>query len=279
MRLLAGLAEVASGYGAIVLDQWGVLHDGTRPYPGAAPTLEALRRGGARLAVLSNSGKRAQVNAARIAGMGIDPALFEVVMTSGEALWRDLTRGALPGIRRVYPVTGAPGDAEAWLDGLSGVALAANAAEADAIVLMGLPEDADMDAAWAGLAPGLGAGRPLLCSNPDLASPRAGGRRVPSPGALAARWEAAGGAVRWYGKPHGPIFAAAESALALPPARLLMVGDSLAHDVAGAKAAGWAAALVAGGLHAGEIGADLLAGTARLAGGGPRPDYVLARLG
>jgi ribonucleotide monophosphatase NagD (HAD superfamily) len=66
-RWLSHLAEIADRYDAIVLDQWGVLHDGTRPYPGAVMALEQMKAGRARLAVLSNSGKRAAPNLTRIA--------------------------------------------------------------------------------------------------------------------------------------------------------------------------------------------------------------------
>ena len=281
-RAIGALAEVAGEFDAIVLDQWGVLHDGARPAPGAARALDALRAGGARLAVLSNSGKRARLNAERIEAMGFAPDLFERVMTSGEALWTDLARGAWPGLRRLLAVTGARGDAEAWLDGLPGVSLAASWEEADAVLVMGLPEDADLAQEEARLAPALAAGRPMLCSNPDLASPRAGGRLVPSPGALAAAYERGGGRVAWYGKPHAAVFEATARALGLPSGPgLLMVGDSLAHDVAGAAAAGWRTALVRGGIHADALGeGEPAAAVHRLARevGAPVPDLTLPAL-
>ncbi|MGR3540113.1 MAG: HAD hydrolase-like protein, partial [Hasllibacter sp.] len=85
----------------------------------------------------------------------------------------------------------------------------------------------------------------------------------------------------WYGKPHRPVFDAVRRALDLPAgARLLMVGDSPAHDVAGAKGAGWDAALVAGGLHAARLsgrGPDAAAALCA-AEGAPPPDYLLEAL-
>ena len=110
MRRLATLTEVAPRYSAIVLDQWGVLHDGSEPYPGALECLARFKTAGPRLAVLSNSGKRAAPNAARIGAMGFDASLFEVVMTSGEALWQDMTAGRVTA-RVLCPVERAAGDA------------------------------------------------------------------------------------------------------------------------------------------------------------------------
>lgn len=276
MRRLTGLAEVASSYDAVVLDQWGVLHDGEAPYPGAARAMERLA-GVTRLAVLSNSGKRSAANRARLLRIGL-PDVARVVMTSGEALWRDLAQGRVVSARP-YPVADARASAEAWAEGLP-LALATTVAEADAVLVMGLDEGS-ADAARAAIAEGVARGLPILCSNPDHGSPRAGGRIALSPGALAAEAEAAGAAVIWYGKPHRPIFEALRRALDLPEgARILMVGDSPAHDVAGAKGAGWDAALVAGGLHAARLSGRGEAAAAALCaeGGAPAPDYLLEAL-
>lgn len=59
--------------------------------------------------------------------------------------------------------------------------------------------------------------------------------------------------MRFYGKPHLPVFRVIEAAPGLPPARLLLVGDSVDHDNAGAKAAGWDAVLVGAGCTPGPL--------------------------
>jgi len=278
-RALARLSEVAGLYGAVVLDQWGVLHDGTRPYPGAVACVAGLAAAGVRLAVLSNSGKRAGPNAARIAAMGFDAAAFACVMTSGEALWSDLAAGRVQA-RSLCPIERSPGDAADWASGLD-LALTDDPKAADAVLLMGLPDAGVPVRALAVLDAALTRGLPVLCTNPDRASPRAGGVLVASPGALAAEHAGRGGDVRLYGKPHLPVFRAVETALGLGPDRLLMVGDSLEHDIAGGAGAGWATALVRGGLHAAALcgagWAQQLPDLAR-AEGAPPPDYTLARL-
>ena len=62
----------------------------------------------------------------------------------------------------------------------------------------------------------------------------------------------------YYGKPHGPAAAACLRLLGpeVDPSRVLMVGDSIEHDVAGANAAGIHSLFVAGGIHAAEVGLD-----------------------
>lgn len=248
-RAIGSLSEVASDYDAIVLDQWGVLHDGSAPYPGVVEGLERLQAAGHRLTVLSNSGKRAAPNAERIATMGLAPELFDTVMTSGEALWRDINANRIPE-RRFFAVERSLGDAAQWSEGL-GIVLCDTLAEAEAILLMGLPDGSSLKD-WKGvLDHTLAAGLPMYCSNPDRISPRAGGRLVMSPGTIAHALRERGGNAIFYGKPYRPIFESLR--VALNTSRLLMVGDSLEHDISGAHAAGWDSLLVQGGLYAAQF--------------------------
>ncbi|MEM0977193.1 MAG: TIGR01459 family HAD-type hydrolase [Pseudomonadota bacterium] len=259
-RALQSLTEIASDYDAIVFDQWGVLHDGTKPYPKAVRTLETLKTSGVRMAVLSNSGKRAAPNADRIVGMGFAPQLFETVMTSGEALWRDVKSSTVPA-GLFYPIERSPGDAALWADGLS-VDFTADIQMAEGVLLMGLPDGSTLDDWHSKLDAALDQGLTIYCSNPDRKSPRKDGFVI-SPGALAFAYQDMGGTTVFYGKPHRPIFASVEAALGTD--KLLMIGDSLEHDIAGAAASHWDSVLVQGGLYAKEFaGAD--------------PDQILSKL-
>lgn len=238
------IEAIASRYDAIVFDQWGVLHNGSSPYAGAIDALAKLSKASCKLGVLSNSGKRSKPNAARIASMGFDVSAFDYVMTSGEALWRDMD-GAGTRERSFYPVERAKGDAVAWADGLS-ISLVNDVRKAQGILLMGLPDDANLDV-WAPRLKGwLSRELPVYCSNPDRSSPREGGLVV-SPGALAHSYQLMGGAVTFYGKPHRPVFRALEEVFGA--GRYLMVGDSMEHDIAGAHGAGWDSLFIEGGLY------------------------------
>ena len=91
------LLDTADSFDIAVLDQWGVLHDGSVPYPGAVQALQKLRDAGKHIVVLSNSGKRSDLNRQRIANVGIPVDPIAHVMTSGEAVWQDLTQTSIPG--------------------------------------------------------------------------------------------------------------------------------------------------------------------------------------
>ncbi|MEL6608927.1 MAG: TIGR01459 family HAD-type hydrolase [Pseudomonadota bacterium] len=266
------LSEVADRYDAVVFDQWGVLHNGTTPYAGAVSAVRDLGDLGVRAAVLSNSGKRAAPNAARIADMGLPEAWFTQVMTSGEALWRDVAAGVVSE-RVFHAVERAPGDAAGWAEGLD-IGFA-DLDGAEALLVMGLPDGAALSAWRPVLDAALARGMPLYCSNPDRKSPRAGGTVI-SPGALAFEYKGMGGDVVFYGKPHRPIFSALQTALGTD--RLLMVGDSLEHDIAGAVGAGWDSLFVAGGLYADRFAAGLTLDALVAETGHPAPTYMIGEL-
>lgn len=274
-QLIDSIFEIALTYDAIIFDQWGVLHNGSTPYPYAIETLRRLKSNGQRMAVLSNSGKRSEPNLQRITDMGFEPGLFEIIMTSGEALWQDIYSERLI-VSSLYPIARAPSDAESWANGLS--VKFKPIEEADAILLMGLPDVSDVKDFDNVLSIALERRIPLLCSNPDRAAPRARGATVISPGTLAHQFASKGGQVQFYGKPYAAVFKAVEISLGLKPSGFLMVGDSLEHDIAGGRSAGWHTAFVQAGLHHNAfLSENIMQDLERLADNenAPLPDFTL----
>ena len=245
VKAITSLMQIACDYDALVFDQWGVLHNGVVAYPNAIAALSSCYANGHRLAVLSNSGKRSTPNAARIAAMGFAPERFETVMTSGEALWHDIYSGDISQ-KKFYAIERSAGDAKQWAQGLD-IEFCSSLNAADAVLLMGLTDDSTEENRQEILEEIVLSGLPLYCSNPDLASPRAHGATVASPGAIAHAYQKRGGQVFFYGKPHQAVFHAIEKTLGT--SRLLMIGDSLLHDIVGATAVGWDSLLIEGGLY------------------------------
>ena len=269
----ATLYEMADRFDAFLVDQFGVLLDGTAAYPWAPAALMRLAATEKPVIVLSNSGKRAAPNAARLISLGFAQDAFRLVLSSGEAAWRALDRRIGVGLdkgTRVW-LHGRDGD-RSQIDGLDLVPVAVPA-EAGLLVLAGSLGDRMTLAEYeALLRPAAIAGIPMLCTNPDLEMLTPGGVKFGA-GRIAERYVAMGGRVEWIGKPHPLIYA--EAARLLPgiaPDRVLCIGDSPAHDVAGGRAAGYATALVRTGLCAGLSDADLLA---HCETAGALPDFVL----
>lgn len=55
---LTSLRDIPLSYKGVFLDQFGVLHDGTTPYPGAIEGVEYLADRGMKLLIISNSSRR-----------------------------------------------------------------------------------------------------------------------------------------------------------------------------------------------------------------------------
>ena len=119
-------------------------------------------------------------------------------------------------------------------------------------------------------------GLKMICANPDLEVIR-GGVRVICAGALAARYEQMGGAVRSLGKPDPAIYAPVLDMLGTPRDRTLAVGDSLRTDIAGAHAAGIDSCWVLGGIHGEALGNDHGAAEAEARSSGLSPVAIVPR--
>lgn len=258
MRLISSLETIVDQFDVAVLDQWGVMHDGTSPYPEAVSAMKMLAAHDKKIAVVSNSGKRSGMNLERIARIGLPREAIHQVVTSGETLWEDCSTGSLSiddrRIRKLFPIAASFSDAVEWADNHSGIELADTlGADVHAIMLMGLPDGSTVGDFTQLLQQGIHFQVPLVCSNPDKTSPRAGGLVI-SPGLLADAYEQLGGRVVWYGKPYSNIYRAVMRRFPeLSAQRFLMVGDSLEHDIAGAQNLGLRSAFVRGGIHVSDF--------------------------
>ncbi len=253
--LLSGIASIAGRYDGFILDLWGVLHDGAHPMRGAVDALHRLREAGKRIVILSNAPRRAAAVIERVAEIGIARELYDDLLSSGEATWRWLKQGG-PGGKQLYPIMAAR-DAS-MLDGLD-FERATTIEAADFILNTGVETANDkVEDFEAALRAGAARRIPMVCANPDLVVIHHGRREICA-GAIARHYEALGGTVQYFGKPHAPIYRECFALLGVGDRRrILAVGDSLRTDIAGANAAGIEGLLVLGGIHQEELtGGDL----------------------
>ncbi len=256
LRLLRGMGELAARYDGFILDLWGVVHDGNQPYPGVLDALERLKAAGKPVVLLSNAPRRVPAIAERLSEIGIPAALYRGIHSSGEEVWQHLKARDTPFYAALGPrccFIGPTRD-EGMIEGLDLVRVAA-------------PEDADFflnTGPWGWhettelYEPVLQAGRardlPMVCANADLTVVHRG-RRIICAGTLALRYEELGGRVSWHGKPYPSVYEASLALLGISDRRrVLMAGDSLRTDIAGARGAGIDAVWIVGGLHAEELG-------------------------
>lgn len=281
--MLAGMRELAARYEGFLIDQWGVLHDGGEALPGAIDCLARLRAAGKRVVILSNSGRSGDGNARSMLRFGIEPRLYDAVVTAGDAA-REAFRSRSDRFHRALgrrALVVAREEEVALAAGEFGVTPVHDVAAADLVLVLSLPDDRRSVRDY---EPLLAAARardlPLVCANPDVVVVQPGAV-VDAPGALARRYEAMGGQVRYHGKPHPGIYALAMARLGVDARRAVAVGDSMAHDVVGAHGAGIASVLVAGGIHREALGVgpgelpDAKRWAAWVADAAVSPDYVV----
>jgi HAD superfamily hydrolase (TIGR01459 family) len=254
MRRLDHLSAVADCFGGILIDQFGVIHDGEKFYPGVLDTLANLDRAKIPVVVMTNSGKRAKANRRRLVTMGLDRSLFVDAMSSGEVAYRHLSATAS---RRVY-IIGRDGEDY----GFDNVEIVANPRDAELLLILGSNAPRTSLDQYREFFSGLTI--PALCGNPDKLMLTRDGVQ-PAPGAIAALYEEMGGTVEWIGKPYPLIYQAALSLIG-NPTRALAIGDSAEHDVAGGRKAGLATLRVRTGLSSGLARFD------------PEPDYLMDNL-
>ncbi|MFK8034299.1 MAG: TIGR01459 family HAD-type hydrolase [Hyphomicrobiales bacterium] len=272
---ISRLEDITPHFDAFLIDQFGVLLNGKGAYPFAPSALQQLAELDKRIVLLSNSGKRAERNNQRLVHHGFNRSNFETVLSSGEVAFSYLKdRIGLdinPGARVL--LLARDGDVSA-IDGLS-LGLTENSDDADLILLAGSRGDEmDLAAYRAKLNGAASRGVPCICTNPDMTMMTSVGKRFGA-GKIAELYEELGGSVHWIGKPHKMIY---ESALKLlgetDRQRVLCIGDSPAHDIAGGHAAGLQTALVRTGIHAEDTDADIEAECRKL---GVMPNFFLNR--
>jgi HAD superfamily hydrolase (TIGR01459 family) len=256
LPIFPGLAAISDRYDGYVIDLWGVLYDGSRPFPGVIDALDRLKAAGKRIVLLTNAPRRAARIAGRLERAGIPATHYDHLISSGEAAFEALKSRAMPWAkvlgRRIF-FAGSAHDPDV-VDGL-GLTTVMDIAEADFLYSVGVDDyDETLDSYREVLARAASRGLHFVCANPDLAVIH-NGRRAICAGTLAAYYESLGAPVHYFGKPHATVYDAAFIRLGIDERRrVAAIGDSLRTDIAGARAFGFDAILVLGGMHREELG-------------------------
>lgn len=266
-EIIANLAQLKGRHDVVFCDLWGCLHNGVAPFPQAVSALQAYRRAGGKVVLLTNAPRPKSSVAAQLTRMGVPADVWDEIVTSGDAAQFAMLSGA---VGRKVAFIGADKDMPFFTDFAEDLAAFAQRQppidivpmdQAEGIICTGLRDDlvetpADYHAA---LLMGKTLGLPLLCANPDIIVDF-GDRRLYCAGALAAEYEQMGGKALYFGKPHPPIYDLARrrlGALGLPDdARILCIGDGISTDVQGGQSEGLDTLFVTGGIAAAEFGPD-----------------------
>ena len=82
--LIHSIAPLADGDGAWLVDIWGVIHNGVRPFTDACDACTRYREGGGIVVLVSNSPRPHDGVAAQLDGVGVPRASWDAIVTSGD---------------------------------------------------------------------------------------------------------------------------------------------------------------------------------------------------
>ncbi|OUR77683.1 hypothetical protein A9Q83_09170 [Alphaproteobacteria bacterium 46_93_T64] len=256
-EIVPSLAPIAHKYDAFILDLWGVVHNGQKPFEGVLDCMAELRVDGRPVLLLSNAPRTSGFVVEFLEGIGVERGCYDKILTSGDMariVLEDKRFEFLKGNAKKFYQIGAVRD-KGLDDGLD-YTKTANLEDADFLICTGLANDEveTPEDYRTFLERAVTLKLPMLCANPDLTVMR-GERTIFCAGALAQLFEELGGAVELFGKPYPWAYKMAKEALGLDDdARILAVGDSMRTDIKGANSAGIDSVLVSSGIHAEEWG-------------------------
>lgn len=237
-------------YDVLISDVWGVVHDGVWALPPACAALTRFREAGGAVVLLSNAPSPSEQVADLLDRKRVPRDCWDRLITSG-----DVTKALIAASRhrKVFHI-GWQSDRAVFAG--ADIELVGED-EADLVVATELNDyRTETPQQYRPLLERFAArGLPFICGNPDLVV-HVGEDLLPCAGALATIYEDLGGSVAWAGKPHRPAYDLALAAAlearggrAVDPAKVLVIGDAVRTDLAGALMMGFDSLFIAGGIH------------------------------
>lgn len=250
LKYAVGLNEIFNNYDAFIIDMWGVVFDGFSPYPGAVDCLNHMIKSGRAIIFMSNAPRPAQLTVEKLLSFNIQ-ATPEMMLTSGDVVRKHLqeTNNTNTIHREKYYHLGAHRNQDILSE--ITIDLVNDIKEADKILLTAyVDEDEDLNQYDNLLQEAAMNNLTAICANPDKIVINGNKNRYCA-GTFAEKYEKMGGKVHYYGKPYSEIYKIAFQKLQAlgihNKNRILMIGDTLETDIAGAKMAGIESALVLSG--------------------------------
>lgn len=255
--IVPSLEPLVATKSMLLVDIWGVMHNGVSPYLSAAAACTSFRQKGGVVLLLSNSPRPAPSLVQQLKSIGVPASAYDAVLSSGDAALLLIQKAAEEGrkISHIGP------ERDLGLFACLTQKLVSHS-QAQTVVCSGLYDDeSEGPENYIDVLKELASRNVLMiCANPDITVER-GGKIIYCAGAIAQTYEALGGIVEYVGKPYLPIYKLAFERLAelsgqtqINSREVLAIGDGVGTDMEGAHAAGIDAVFIASGVHVGHKG-------------------------
>ena len=237
MEKIKSIKTVISNYDNFIIDQWGVMHNGTFGYEHAFDTINFLNSNNKNLFIISNSSKRSKSSIDKLPELGFKKSSFINTVTSGEMIWQLLQNKNLEYKNRkncfhIYDETKE--DGLNFRDGLN-LNFVEKVEEAD-LILACTPFEKLQPIDYIPLLEIAYKKKiTMYCANPDFETVDSNSNNVFCMGAIAEIYKKMGGNVIIKGKPDTSIYIETTNLINLEKNRTIAIGDSLFHDIQGAN--------------------------------------------
>lgn len=251
-KFCIGISDISDSYDGMIIDLEGVLHDGRDAYDGVVDCLKELKKRKKFIILLSNTTEMAKDIEKTLKSMGIRSNLYDECISSAQFLHDQLDKKDHAPFdkieKRCYAYAKESPDFLTDLD----VEIVDDIADASFVLLqdfdLTMQKMSDVDKT---LRAAVQKRMPAFYINPGSQALMAGNIMM---GAhmLAQKYQDFGGVVHFIGKPHKMVFDYCKQifqAKNIFPGDVVVVGDAMAHDVAGGFFADLDTALVKTGLH------------------------------
>ncbi len=252
MKEIKSIEEIIDDYDNFIIDQWGVMHDGTFGYDHAFNSINILNSNNKNLFIISNSSKRSKSSIDRLPKLGFKKKSFINTVTSGEMIWQLLKKKFLGDNNTKNCFHIYDEEKEDGLDFRNGLNFnfVEKVEEADLILactpfinLQPIDYIPLLEVAYKKEIT-------MYCANPDFETVESNSNNnVFCMGAIGEIYKKMGGNVILKGKPDVSIYDETTNKINLEKKRTLAIGDSLFHDIQGANNFEIDSVLVKSGIH------------------------------
>ena len=252
MKEILSIKEIINSYDNFIIDQWGVMHNGSIGYKYAIETINLLNEKNKNLFIISNSSKRQSSSYEKLPSYGYRKESFKNILTSGEMIWSYLHNKHLNDINKKKCLHIFDASKEDGLDFRNGLNLDYTDDIENAELILACTPFIEMEPIdyIPMLNIALQKNLIMYCANPDFETVEMGSNNnIFCMGAVAEIYNKMGGRVIIKGKPEKDIYIETTKSFDIDKKRTLAIGDSLFHDIKGANNFSIDSVLVKSGIH------------------------------
>ena len=245
MKNLKSFKSLISKYDFFLFDQWGVLHNGHYKFEEAENCLKILKQNKKKIILISNSSRPVEDSISNLTKLGFEKELYDYCITSGQIALNNIKKDIYHKYGSIcYPLKLSPEKIKYF-----NLKISKKIENANFAMIADIPNNLSIIDFAKTLDRLIKNKLPLLCSNPDYLV-YDNKKLSMCGGTIAQLYEDMGGIVYRYGKPFKPIYEDIKKKMNIKSnSKVLVIGDSLWHDVAGGNLMKFDSLRIKNGVH------------------------------